>query len=621
MNNNNKQNNQQNNQPLVSNSLTALDALTEQLNLEARMCDNNSVPNTKSSNTKLPNTKSSSTKLPNTKSSNTKLPNTKMPNTKMPNTKLPNTKLSNTKLLNTKLPNTKLPDTKLSDKKLSDTKLSDKKLPNTKLSGSKIIKFNNNKKEKNNLDVIPIDLSKIDINDLNDQIKKLEFELKKNKTNKINTLDITNEEKNMNSENEIKYENNKKIAKNDTVNDENNSTLSENEINKSKKALIKMFLEAKKNKITNNLILNAIPTNIDIDIDIDNNDNVHKTTDTNNTDNSNKNNKYDNSILKVSSTNIDIDNDNINKTTYANNIDNLKKNINSYDERFIEVFDQNYKNESQVMNIDFNDPESAKLIKVIADEDNNYMVPTNVKIRSTNLNNSFVISRNNVGHFVKECVDFEVNSSSITSFDCYNDYMVNLLKSINITNIKIKSIELPKNLVENINRSNNELKIIIDDKEQIFELEENYYNRYEIKDFLNEAFNAYNFDIMCDIQEDNFIFTSNSKFAMINHETSILPTLGFNRTAYVNRNIYSAENCHQIGDNIFYIIIENISEQPLFYINNDSGEIKKLQEIEPMVIDHLIIKFNKTHKDLVKNNKNYNFFFDKSHFIAFELMT
>ena len=29
-------------------------------------------------------------------------------------------------------------------------------------------------------------------------------------------------------------------------------------------------------------------------------------------------------------------------------------------------------------------------------------------------------------------------------------------------------------------------------KEQIFELEENYYNRYEIKDFLNEAFNSYN---------------------------------------------------------------------------------------------------------------------------------
>ena len=199
--------------------------------------------------------------------------------------------------------------------------------------------------------------------------------------------------------------------------------------------------------------------------------------------------------------------------------------------------------------------------------------------------------------------------------------MANLTNPVNITDIKIKNIELPINSRENINKSNNELKIVIDNKEQIFELEENYYNRYEIKDFLNEAFSCYNFDIKCDIQNDNFIFSSNNKFVMINHETSILPTLGFNRAAYVNRNMYSAENCHQIGDNIFYMIIENISEQALFYINNDSGEINKLQDIEPMIIDHLIIKFYKTQKDLLKNNKDYKFFFDNSHFIAFELVT
>ena len=537
---NNQQGNQSNNQMNVSNSLSALDALTKQLDFEASTRNNNSVPNTKLKNAKAQNTKPVNTKPVNTKASNTKPLNTKPVNAKPVKPTKP-IKTANIKVSNGKVSTTKKSVVKKSDKKI------------------------------NRSDAMPNHLYDIDINDLDEQIKKLEQELKINK-NKKYTCGIDN--KNDLEKPEI------------VVDKEQNSGLSENEINESKKALIKLFLEAKKNKKSNDLTSNTISSTTE-------NDDVDTTYNMNNTNN-------------------------------IDDTDNIRDKINltnSYEENFdIEGFDQTYTNEEEIMKIDFNDPESKKLIKVIDDEDKNYTVPLNVKIRSSNPNNSFAISRNNVGNFVKGSVDFEVNSSLITSFDCYNDYMANLPKSVNITDIKIKNIELPKNSRENINKSNNELKIVIDNKEQIFELEENYYNRYEIKDFLNEAFNAYNFDIMCDIQEDNFIFSSNTKFAMINHETSILPTLGFNRNAYVNRNIYSAENCHQIGDNIFYVVIENISEHPLFYINNDSGEINKLQEVEPTQIDHFIIKFYKTQKDLIKNNKDYKFFFDNSHFIAFELV-
>jgi hypothetical protein len=198
--------------------------------------------------------------------------------------------------------------------------------------------------------------------------------------------------------------------------------------------------------------------------------------------------------------------------------------------------------------------------------------------------------------------------------------MVNLDKKMKIADINIKSIELPMNNSENINKSNNELKIVINNKEQIFELEENYYNRYEIRDFLNEAFNAYEFNISCDIQDGIFIFHSESKFTMLNHETSILSTLGFNKNAYVNKNIYTAENPHQIGDNTYYMIIENISSEPIFYINKDTNEIKKVFDFNPIETDNLIIKFNKSKKDLIKNNKEYNYFFNDKHMITFELV-
>ena len=551
---NNQLNNQQSNQQNITNCLSALDALTKQLDFEAVIINNNNpVSNVKVLNTKSINNKSINNKSINNKSINNKSANTKSANTKPSNTN--SIKSSNTKKLNSNVSNKKTTSTKTANTKTVNTKAINPKVLNVKTSNT--IELKKNKKEISNANVISNDLDSMDIKDLDDEIKKLEQELKLNKNNdkknKLEKVDII-------------------------VNEENKTILSENEINESKKALIKLFLEAQKSKKSNDSTLSTTPIIID---------------------------KDDKNIM-----------DN------TDNMNDTKNFTNSYEENFnVEDFDQTYTNEAEVMEIDFNDAESAKLIKVIDDEDNNYSIPSNVKIRSTNPNNSFVISRNNVGNFIKGCVDFEINSSSITSFDCYNDYMANLTNPVNITDIKIKNIELPINSRENINKSNNELKIVIDNKEQIFELEENYYNRYEIKDFLNEAFSCYNFDINCDIQNDNFIFSSNNKFVMINHETSILPTLGFNRAAYVNRNMYSAENCHQIGDNIFYMIIENISEQALFYINNDSGEINKLQDIEPMIIDHLIIKFYKTQKDLLKNNKDYKFFFDNSHFIAFELVT
>jgi hypothetical protein len=166
-----------------------------------------------------------------------------------------------------------------------------------------------------------------------------------------------------------------------------------------------------------------------------------------------------------------------------------------------------------------------------------------------------------------------------------------------------------------------QIKIKLNGIQQIFELEENYYNREEIKDFLNEAFQGYNFDIECKIEDDIFVFKSNLRFDMFNDENSILPILGFSKKIYTNKNVYKADKSIEIGDNIFYLVIENISENPIFLINNDTEQITKLFEpIDQIETDHLIIKFLKTTKDLIKNNKEYSFFFEQKHHIKFSLL-
>jgi hypothetical protein len=103
-------------------------------------------------------------------------------------------------------------------------------------------------------------------------------------------------------------------------------------------------------------------------------------------------------------------------------------------------------------------------------------------------------------------------------------------------------------------------------------------------------------------------------------DNSMLPYLGFVKNSYLNKTKYEAENSIDIGDNIFYLVVENISENPIFLIDQDEERIDKIQEFDgELEVDHLIIKFYKTKKNLVKNNTEYSFFFENEHKINFEI--
>ena len=250
---------------------------------------------------------------------------------------------------------------------------------------------------------------------------------------------------------------------------------------------------------------------------------------------------------------------------------------------------------------------------------NNNVIELNIKKKNKNNN----LSINDTLSGLKQDKLFEdkiieIHSNKVVDSECFNDYMINFENKIKFRDINLNAIQLPKNTKENIiEGKNNRLKIVIDNKEHIIELEENYYNRNEIYYYINEAFENNSINIKCGLIEDNFIFKSQERFNMINEQNSILPYLGFNKNSYINRNEYKSTNILKLGDNIFYLVIENISREPLFLINNDNDEIKKLIELnENYEVDHLIIKFYRTRNQIIKNDLEYKFFFEKEHKIV-----
>jgi hypothetical protein len=205
--------------------------------------------------------------------------------------------------------------------------------------------------------------------------------------------------------------------------------------------------------------------------------------------------------------------------------------------------------------------------------------------------------------------------------------MIKFSESVRLNDLNINNIQLPKRNSENISETNNQLEIEIGSKNEIIELDSDYYNRNEIVNFLNECFEMYSLNIKAYIDDSNdkFVFESvnNEKFKLISSETSILPYLGFGKNTYFNKTKYTAENSLDVGDNIFYLVLENISEEPMFKIDMDADEpiIEKLLEIDGDIeIDHLIIKFNKTKNSLIKNDPEYSFFFESEHEIDFEFL-
>ena len=92
---------------------------------------------------------------------------------------------------------------------------------------------------------------------------------------------------------------------------------------------------------------------------------------------------------------------------------------------------------------------------------------------------------------------------------------------------------------------------------------------------------------------------------------------GFNQQLYTNNYTYVANTSINLGDNVYYLMIENLNENnPLFLIKE--GVIENINQLdEEQNVDYLVIKFYKTKKNIVDNNLEYSHFFDNNHKIEF----
>lgn len=213
-----------------------------------------------------------------------------------------------------------------------------------------------------------------------------------------------------------------------------------------------------------------------------------------------------------------------------------------------------------------------------------------------------------------------ISSDDHTESECYNNYMVQLEHSIkDLSELDISNISMPMCDKNNIDDKNKLTIKINNDEHEIF-VEPDYYNRYELVDVLNEGFNMHELNIKCTLNEnDNIVFESNTVFELKNGDNSILGCMGFTKNNYFGNNKYESDNSINIGDNIYYLVIENLSSDPMFYINSDDNIQKRMiQQSLNMDIDYLIIKFYRTKKDVINNTKEYSHFFESKHTIEFE---
>jgi hypothetical protein len=198
-----------------------------------------------------------------------------------------------------------------------------------------------------------------------------------------------------------------------------------------------------------------------------------------------------------------------------------------------------------------------------------------------------------------------------------NDYRFNFENKLDINDFTIENINFPKNTDNNITEKNNELKVIYNEKEHLIKIEEGYYNRYMIMEYLNSKFETNDIKIECLLNnKDEFIFKSNdgSIFELLDTQNCILNTLGLINGDYKDNNIYSSNYPIGLSDNIIYLAFSNIYDKPIFKINNDTNEIIKLYEIKDIKnISYLDITFYFTIENQILNQK-YEYFYKKHNF-------
>lgn len=200
----------------------------------------------------------------------------------------------------------------------------------------------------------------------------------------------------------------------------------------------------------------------------------------------------------------------------------------------------------------------------------------------------------------------------------YSNYLVELEEEIKCKDLNI-NVEFPINKENNITEENNQIHIKINNEDIYFELEPDFYNRYELCECITDAFKQNNLNIMCTFNENYYEIhnVDNINFSMFNDDNSILSILGFTKNSYLDKSVYSGDVSPNIGDNIYYIEIDEIFR---FKVNADNVITKLHDKLDDFyTTSDMSIKIKKTENSIVTDNKQYSYFFEKPHVIKISL--
>ena len=199
--------------------------------------------------------------------------------------------------------------------------------------------------------------------------------------------------------------------------------------------------------------------------------------------------------------------------------------------------------------------------------------------------------------------------SSTINPDCYHRYSHDLNQTIRIKDINLLNFDIPKQSIINISDDNNKFTI----NNHNFVIPNNYYNKFTLMDKINVLLSEiFGNDIILSLENNYYKFTGNKKFMLI--ENSILLNMGFIKNSYVNKTEYLAEKYPNIGDNVFYLSIDSVSNEIMFIVDNDEKKvIKQNVKMVDYSVDSIDIHFH------LNNSINNGFFYDLPHSLEFEL--
>ena len=200
----------------------------------------------------------------------------------------------------------------------------------------------------------------------------------------------------------------------------------------------------------------------------------------------------------------------------------------------------------------------------------------------------------------------EINGSDYVDSEFYNNFLITLptkLDNVNAIEILESDISVNNN---NINNWNNELVVILNEREKKFIIPSKSYSIEELVQVINSLFQS---DIICELRSDKYMqFTSqvqNSSFVLISTKRSILHELGFVDSRYEGSKQYVSDNRISLSEkmNMVVHIIYNRDKKTKSKFElpiKDNTFIKLDKTIQKL--ENIIIKIKQQHNHLADLN-------------------